>query len=262
VILDVDMGNSRFKWRLRQGQAVVVEGCIDNNRIDDYAAVFSCLPARPEGILLASVVSDRELLFSQWCQHYWQLAPVSVKVSRYCAGVTNGYSDVAQMGVDRWLAMLSAYNESKSACLVVDSGSACTVDLLLADGRHFGGYITPGLTLMKDALFRDTDRVKLPVIRYDGDPIPGRTTQDAVASGLRLMQEGLVFLAFNQLLNAGAIQPQVFFSGGGGAVLARLFESQLAHQSLLDQVGSICIRPSLVLDGLLVAMSCGDGLDS
>lgn len=60
-------------------------------------------------------------------------------------GVINGYQRPSQLGVDRWLAMIGAAGLVGGDCLVVDAGSAITLDLLRADGRHLGGAILPGV---------------------------------------------------------------------------------------------------------------------
>ncbi|MDH3761255.1 MAG: type III pantothenate kinase [Gammaproteobacteria bacterium] len=60
-------------------------------------------------------------------------------------GVVNGYERPAQLGVDRWLAMIGATELVSDDCVVIDAGSAITLDLLRADGRHLGGAILPGV---------------------------------------------------------------------------------------------------------------------
>ena len=69
-------------------------------------------------------------------------------VTRYAAtreacGVTNGYDQPERLGVDRWLALIGAH-EGRD-CIVIDAGSAITVDLLRGDGRHLGGAILAGV---------------------------------------------------------------------------------------------------------------------
>ncbi|MDP1069535.1 type III pantothenate kinase, partial [Klebsiella pneumoniae] len=66
-----------------------------------------------------------------------------------------------RMGVDRWLAMLAAWQRVGQSCWVVDCGSAITLDLLDAEGRHQGGYILPGLRLMQQSLLGNTAEVRV-----------------------------------------------------------------------------------------------------
>ena len=60
-------------------------------------------------------------------------------------GVTNGYRQPERLGVDRWMTLLAAREMLPGDCVVIDAGSAITLDLLRADGQHLGGAILPGL---------------------------------------------------------------------------------------------------------------------
>lgn len=253
--LEVDMGNTRFKWRLKDNKKIIVSGSVDNKNICEEAGfkeVFASIGKyRPIKIGVASVSNKNKGFFDDWCQKKWSVTPDYLKVSTNSLGVINGYSSVEQMGVDRWLAMLAAYSEvDGQCCLVVDCGSACTVDMILADGRHLGGYIVPGLQLMKNALFRDTHRVKLDEVSYDSDLSPGKTTQQAVSSGLWMMQLGLVNLSLEKLLDEGATNLCVLFTGGNGERLLGLFSRQLLAGSHNEVVSKLEFKSDLVLDGI------------
>lgn len=253
--LEIDMGNTRFKWRLKNNKKTIVSGSVANKDIcedDDFHEVFAPIGQyQPLKIGVASVSNKHSGCFDGWCQNKWNLVPHYLKVSANDLGVTNAYIDVEQMGVDRWLAMLAAYSEvDGQACLIVDCGSACTVDMILADGTHLGGYIVPGLQLMKNALFRDTDRVKLDEVSYDSELSPGKTTQQAVSAGLWMMQLGLVNLALERLLDEGAENLCILFAGGNGERLLSLFSRQLLAGSNNELVSKLAFRSDLVFDGI------------
>jgi type III pantothenate kinase len=133
---------------------------------------------------------------------------------------------------------------------VVDSGSACTVDLILASGLHLGGYIVPGVELMRGALFRDTDRVKLFSINYDDPPRLGQNTLQAVSSGLQVMLMALVVVALDELLAAGAKKPVVVIAGGGSRGMISLFNEYLSGRNRSSDVGDVVLRPDIVFEGL------------
>ena len=65
------------------------------------------------------------------------------------------------LGVDRWLALVAAWNMVRQPAVVADLGTAATLDFVAGDGRHVGGYIVPGPGLMAKALARDTARVRV-----------------------------------------------------------------------------------------------------
>ena len=253
--LEIDMGNTRFKWRLKDNKKIISHGNIANKDIYDETSfndVFASMDKyRPSRIGVASVSNKNKDYLGVWCQQRWLLVPHYLKVSELELGVTNAYTYVEQMGVDRWLAMLAAYSSmGGQACLIVDCGSACTVDLVLADGMHLGGYIVPGVQLMKNALSRDTDRVKLNEVSYDSKLSPGTTTQEAVSAGLWAVQLGLVNLALKRLLDEGAVMPCVLFTGGAGEHLSGLFRGAPAADSTSELVSKMEFKSDLVLDGI------------
>ncbi|MGH1486461.1 MAG: type III pantothenate kinase [Cellvibrionaceae bacterium] len=257
------MGNSSLKWRLRDG-AVGAVGDVVSVPVSaqgyDYNAIFEDLVDSPVEIRVACVVPALRQAFSDWSIKVWQLEPCYAVVSREAAGVLNGYSDVSQMGVDRWVAMLAAYSACQNACLVVDAGTAMTVDLVLLSGQHRGGYITPGLGLMDDVLFdqtgiREVHRVKHVAISYDGALGAGSSTQSAVLSGLYSMQLGLLLLALDELCIQCEGPPDVVFSGGAGSALAEMFRKCLLAREEVKKVREIMYSPALVLDGLSLSVN-------
>ena len=74
-------------------------------------------------------------------------------------GVTNSYRQPRRLGVDRWVAMIGAWSEFESSCLVVDAGTAVTIDAIDDTGQHLGGQILPGVALMARALASNTSDI-------------------------------------------------------------------------------------------------------
>ncbi|MGH1441597.1 MAG: type III pantothenate kinase [Cellvibrionaceae bacterium] len=250
MILEFDLGNTNLKWRLRSECRVDCSGSFPHNGEISYDDLLLPLELVPEYIHVVSVLATEQERFSRWCHDRWGVMPQFAVVTPECEGVRNAYDQVLQMGPDRWAALIAAYKLVSHDCLVVDSGSACTLDLVLANGRHLGGYIVPGLELMRDALFRDTDRVKLSAINYDGGAALGRSTNQAVSSGLQLMLLGLVSIALDQLIAEGAKKPVVMLTGGGAKNLMGLLESYLSERHRRHEVGEIMLRSELVFEGL------------
>jgi len=254
MILEVDVGNSNVKWRLRDDDKVLVAGSLEyagvGNAKINYDDVFATAKISPRYVNVVTVIRGERSRFSAWCGKRWGIEPSFAEVHVECAGVVNGYHDISQMGPDRWSAMVAAFNHAGHDCLVVDSGSACTVDLVLGSGLHLGGYIVPGVELMRDALFRDTDRVKLPSINYDDPPCLGQNTLQAVSSGLQVMLMALVVVSLDELLAAGAKKPVVVMAGGGSSGVADLFNKYLSDRNRSSDVGEVLLRPDLVFEGL------------
>ena len=157
------------------------------------------------------------------------------------AGVTSGYEAPARLGVDRWLALVAAWNAARQAVVVVDLGTAATLDFVTADGRHLGGYIVPGLGLMAAALARDTAGV-----RVAGDLAPhlgpGRNTAQAVRRGSTAMLLDFIEASVGRFADTGDGAPEVFLTGGDAEPLA----GRLPF--------GVRVEPDLVLDGLALAL--------
>ena len=264
MILDVDMGNSYIKWRTRRcdGHLSPIERVAYSS---DYASVFAGMSLSPKAVYASCVVPSVRQAFNQWCVNRWQLEPCYAQVSKACFNVTNAYDKVSQMGVDRWLALLAAHNKYQRACLVIDAGTALTVDLLLDSGDHLGGYIAPGEHVMRNALFQKTEitdvkRMEIEQIQSNHEIKPGASTQAAVSSGLFGMQLGLVVTALDCLMAAGGRKPYLIFTGGGGLQLLSLVEKHLLSAwggfYLNEGVQVAPFEPALVLDGLPLAIDC------
>lgn len=257
--LDVDVGNSRIKWRLCElpqiGGGVLVQSKGEAGFTDYVDCLSSVVEGVPEKVYVSCVVPSIESEFREVCIALWGVAPIFVRVERHYAGVTNGYDDVSQMGVDRWLAMIAAYVEFRSVCLVIDVGTAPTIDLLLASGVHLGGYITPGFDLMKESLLsrtkiRDISSSNLKRVGYDHGVAVGGSTQQAISAGLCAMQVGLIRMAIDELMSVSVGKPLLIFSGGGSEHLSQMVEASLLKGGVRQAVGPIVLRPTLVLDGL------------
>lgn len=199
----------------------------------------------PRRVRVASVRSQewlRELELQM--QEAWQVTIEVARSTRQAAGVTSAYHDPGTLGVDRWLAMLAARVQCSGLCVVIDCGTALTLDILEADGRHRGGYIVPGLALQWRAL-EGTARIRLSgeVLVPGADPAPGTSTDEAV-------RHGIVSMLGGWLVNDAAVRQagsgQGLFMAGGDADLLI---------PVLQRAGlSVRREPDLVLDGLALAL--------
>lgn len=223
MILELDCGNSLIKWRLlsREGHIAATGQQAGGEEL------LAALPASVgiEGCRLVSVRSEdetRQLL--QALQQRLGCPVLQALPAQQLAGVSNGYADYQRLGMDRWLAILGAYQLAGTACLVLDLGTAVTADLVDAAGRHLGGYIGPGLALMRRSLFTHTSR-----IRYGEQPqlsgrelAPGSNTRDAVENGCQLMLQGFILCQLEQARMRLGSSFEVFVTGGDASVAMAL----------------------------------------
>jgi len=252
MILELDVGNTRIKWRQLQvgsGKVLSADAALSVAQLIDGEAGS----AQPSMVRLCSVrASEAVAEIRSWVQQTWNLEVQEARVTRSCAGVTNHYADLTRLGVDRWLAMIAAFHRRPGGCMIVDSGTAVTVDIVAADGQHQGGYIVPGRALMCRSLQEHT-RIRLSASGLEPGVSPGHSTDEAVQHGVLAMQVALVERAIAQV--PGDIGDlNLYLTGGDSELLAR--NLQMPEQA---EQGQQAARPEpelvsgLVLDGLAYA---------
>jgi type III pantothenate kinase len=154
----------------------------------------------------------------------------------------SGYRDPAQLGADRWHALLAARAAYPGvALLVVNAGTATTVDGVRADGEFIGGVIAPGVRLMFDGLARQT--AQLPLANGDLVAHPDNT-DDAITTGVLESQLGLIERRVRRL--AADAGPVLVLLDGGNAAALR------AHLTFDPRLATVCHEPNLVLRGVLL----------
>ena len=182
MILDIDVGNSFVKWRAvtelgstqrgsQSTPSVVREGL-------DLSVIDAVTYARLSSVGDASII---EILRQQIANTFDVELRMAV-VSRSAGGVQCGYRSEEELGIDRWLGVVSAYSKFKRSLIVADLGSAITLDVVNDDGQHLGGYILPGLSLMRESLDRGTVQVSAND-NMDDAIAPANNTSAAVNRG-------------------------------------------------------------------------------
>lgn len=234
MILELDCGNSRIKWRTLPAAA---EGSASWPEFEARGLSALGLPKQaPARVRLASVARQTSLLTAALEAAYGVTVERALVVAD-CAGVRCGYREPSRLGVDRWLAVLAAAARFPGEDLVVvDAGTAVTVDVVSA-GVHSGGFIGPGLHMMRAALYAETAAVQVPALQSDLPARPGDNTAAAVSGALLLMVLGLV----EQARTRYAPLARLVITGGDGPVL-------------LPALPGAVYLPALVMDGLAVAL--------
>jgi len=246
--LAIDAGNTRVKWAFGQAGTQAVE-----HRERDLRTVLRQSWAgqpRPEAVHVASVagaaVDDAIRAAAQDC---WPGVPLTFLVSRAeCCGVKVAYAEPERFGVDRLAALVAAHAmEADSPIVVVDAGTAVTVDVIDARGRHLGGLIMPGLRLLRESLLGGTAGVgpcDVPVNASGGGL--QADTEAGVAAGAQCMFVGGVLRAIDAANRVAGGDAYLYLTGGDAAILAESLERKHV------------LRPDLVLEGVtLMAQAAG-----
>ena len=241
MILEIDAGNTRIKWRLlnaADGAQFAVGVCA--NEEEFFAALAKI--NRPAMVRLSSVRGPESTqTIGDWVQQLWGLGVTVARVTRCCAGVTNHYEDMNRLGVDRWLAMLAAFRRANGACVIVDAGTALTVDAVAATGSHLGGYILPGRQLMAKVLQENT-RIRLNDEALSPATDLGHGTEAAVRNGIIASEVALVEKVVRDCRSQLG-DFVLYLAGGDAPVLAELlaeFEPQIVSDLVLEGLSLAC----------------------
>ncbi len=171
----LDAGNTRLKWGISVDGRIKRSGIFSHDPLTKagLTTLAKKLPRDVDTVLASNVAGPTygtklAGVFGLHCDCDVQFA----RSERSAFGVRNAYRQPRRLGVDRWVAMIGARAESKSALCIVDAGSAITIDALDRDGQHLGGQIIPGLHLMHCSLESDTSGISGLRVRV-GDPGAG-----------------------------------------------------------------------------------------
>lgn len=224
MIALVDIGNSRTKF------CVVIEGSrgpvkIISNELLSSDYLTECFD-KADKLFVASV-SRNELTdeIELWCQKY-NISYQQVVSEKRRNDVISAYNQPTQLGVDRWLTLIGANAlYSGKNTLIVDAGTATTIDLLAANGEHQGGWILAGIDTLFSCVLNNTTQVQA-YIDKTANLSFGASSSENVNNATWAATVGAINLAIYQSDQQGVTIDEVLLTGGNGRVLASL----LTHQ--------------------------------
>ncbi|AKH21400.1 type III pantothenate kinase [Sedimenticola thiotaurini] len=250
-ILLIDIGNTNLKWSLLQAGELSPVGTKSHRAVGDDLNLlanqcWSDIPP-PDAIYLANVAgAGLASGLSDWMQTRWGKLPSLVQPVAEACGVTNGYRDPAQLGVDRWLTLLAVRRQEPGPVCIVDCGTAITVDLMDGNGLHQGGMILPGLSLMRESLLQQT---RIPRVSHIApDSLFGRDTASGVASAAINSAAALIERAVAQAESDGHGIPKLILTGSDAVQVAeRLTVTyQLDRELVMKGLAAIAERMDLI----------------
>ena len=242
-LLAANIGNTRVTLGIFQIPCQsTVDPCLAHSCPVPTGASFTppFLPDEPvDAAILASVNPAHDKTVAKWIVNSFGIKPL-----RFPQDVpfvlTNQYEPPESAGADRLANALAAYDEFHSACIIVDAGTAVTIDALSADGAFQGGAILPGIELAAGALAQGTALLPRPDVQDPGPGIPN-STRTAIAAGVLRGTAGAVDrLAADIARELGGCR-HFIVTGGDAERLRNLCTTPLAP------------RPHLTLSGLALA---------
>ena len=243
-VLLVDIGNTRIKWARFDGERLGTRRAAVHSawHSADYARRLFGSARLLECMLVASVAGSRVDRMLAAAARRAGVPARFVTVPRRAAGVTVGYLEPWRLGVDRFVAAVGAHHLFKGvATCVVGVGTAMTIDLITAAGRHRGGVIIPAPGLMVDTLLNNTHGIRRRARGgASGAGLFGRSTRAAIVQGSRYAAAATIDRAVEEASTLLGRRPLVVLTGGEAPAVRPL-------------VRSPCVGvPDLVLRGLAV----------
>lgn len=240
-ILLVDVGNNSVKWSL-----TVSTDCIDMLQQqypkeltkEFFVEIWSDITTPHKIIVTCVAATDVWLSLEEACRMLWDLKAERIIATKIGYGLTNAYLMPMELGSDRWCAMIGAYQDTDFAFIVIDAGSALTIDVVKEKGHHVGGYILPGIEMMRKSLNQHTAQLKKDS-KQDFKPslLPESTTSTCIEAGIYLSTVKLIEAVYkkeSKKLNS----LQCYLTGGDA-------------DFIVDLLSFECIvMPDLVLQGL------------
>ncbi|MBS0569609.1 MAG: type III pantothenate kinase [Proteobacteria bacterium] len=237
----VDAGNSRLKWACWDGAVLGAAASAANAGLDPGALWQDS--AIPAAVWVASVAGDAaNTKLVRAIRKRFGIEPVFAATRARACGVRIAYAEPSRLGVDRFLGLIAAHAQERSAVAIAGCGTALTLDALAADGTHLGGLIAAGPQLAQTALRGGAARL--------ADVAAGRVVEiadnsaDAIESGTWLSVAALTMRFLGRVERRLGQVPALILSGGGAATLSALLD--VPHR----------VDPELVLRGLATFADC------
>jgi type III pantothenate kinase len=248
MLLAIDIGNTTVALGVFEGKKLLQDWCIRSVRektADEYGITLlellrtsGLLPSAIKGAIISSVVPPLTPAFQAVSQGLF-----GVKALVVGPGLRTGmpilYENPSEVGADRVVASIGAFEKYGGPCIVVDFGTATTFDAVSRKGQYLGGAIAPGIQISAEALYLRT--AKLPRIEVVKPKKPiGKTTVASMQSGIYFGYVGLVNNIIAEISQELGEEPRIVVTGGFASQLGS--EIRAAHHH----------EPHLVLEGLRI----------
>lgn len=248
MLLAIDIGNTTVAIGLFEDKRLSRHWKIRSDRdktCDEYGVILLNLftfagvgPEAVKAVIISSVVPPLTPIFQTLSQDLFRVKPLVVGPGLR-TGMPILYEAPLEVGADRVVAAVAAYEKLGGPCIVVDFGTATTFDAVSAKGEYLGGAIAPGIKISAEALYLKT--AKLPRIEVKKpNKVIGKTTVASMQSGLYFGYVGLVDNIIGEIRKELGVEAKAIATGGFGEQISAEVKAISAHE------------PHLVLEGLRI----------
>ncbi len=241
MLLAIDVGNTNTVLGVFSGDSLAADWRVrtERERTRDELGVLlkSLFASSPvpmgsiDGVIISSVVPPMNATLTEFCRRYFDLTPLFVG-----PGIKTGmpilYDNPREVGADRIVNAVAAYDRFPTDLVVVDFGTATTFDCISADGKYLGGAIAPGVVISCEALFQRAS--KLPRVEIFSRPksVVAKDTIGSMNAGIIYGYSGLVDGIVRAINAERGIKCKVVATGGLAGIIA-------AHSSTIEEVDDL-----------------------
>lgn len=248
MLLALDIGNTTIDVGIFEGEKLIKHWKIRTERektSDEYGIniltlfSFSGLEKRRiKSVLLSSVVPPLTPVFEDLSRNLFKIKPLVVGPGLK-TGMAILYENPNEVGADRVVAAIAAFEKHGGPCIVVDFGTATTFDAVSSKGEYLGGAIAPGIQISAEALYLKTAKLPRIEIKKPKKAI-GRTTVTSMQSGLYFGYIGLISNIIEEMKKELGVKAAVVSTGSFGAQIS-------------EEIKAIdFFEPNLILEGLRI----------
>ena len=239
--LVLDIGHRRIKWALFDQSKKNISGAfiwqLDDEAFDKAWAEIGI----PSAVMACNVAGEAIAKKCElWMQQRWHLMPQWLTIGDGRHGLSSSYDDVSELGTDRWAAALGVRSISRQPAIIIDCGSAITVDAIDDQGMFHANAILPGRALQISTLASLIHSNRQAEDLHQQEVCsPASSTQQGIANGVLIGITGAIDRLIEHAQFYLTRQAVIYLTGGDAEVLIPLLETAVSHE------------PDLVLLGLL-----------
>ncbi len=250
MLLVIDVGNTntvigvyekdelKQDWRIRT---------VTENTADEFNILARALFADKgiklsaiTKIVISSVVPSSVRILNAFCERYLKLSPLWINPASVKKLMPILYSNPNEVGADRIVNAVAAYEKHKTAMIIIDFGTATTFDAITVKGEYLGGAICPGVMISSEALFQRASRLPRVEIFKAPEKVIGDDTIESIKSGIIYGNAAMVDGMVGRMAKEMGTTPMVIATGGLAPLIAEVS----------DTIESV--DQSLTLDGLRI----------
>ncbi len=242
MIITVDIGNTIIDVGVFQGSKIVNRVKLSTRKEAtkfEYAGLlfpyFSDFKGKIKGAIISSVVPTLTSRFVELAKEEWGKKVIVVNANM-CTGLKILYHKPEELGADRIADAVAVTHYYNLPAVVVDFGTALTVELITEGKEYLGGVIVPGVSISLASLYEKTSLLA-PVRLSIPDSLIGKNTRESIQAGIiygyACLVEGMV-KKFSKSLQK---KPQVIFTGGDSDLISQVVEIEHSVDSLLTLKG-------------------------